>query len=131
MKQVVDLFHKAGAFHLATIDGDQARVRPFGFIMEFEGKLYFATANSKPVYQQIKKNPKVEFSAMLPDNNWIRLQGRAVFDTGIDAKRHAFEVFPNFKNLYEKPENPAFEVFYLENPTATTYSMTDAPKKIL
>jgi uncharacterized pyridoxamine 5'-phosphate oxidase family protein len=131
LKNVVDLFRQAGVFHLATVDGDRARVRPFGFIMEFEGKIYFTTGNAKPVYHQLKKNPDTEMCASLPDNRWVRLEGHAVFDGNMAAKRRAFEVFPDFKHRYETPENPAFEVFYLENPSATLYSMTSAPEKIL
>jgi len=131
MKRVVDLFHQAGVFHLATVDGDRARVRPFGFIMEFDGHLYFTTGNQKPVYRQLKKNPDVEMCAMLPDNRWVRLTGRAVFDGSLSAKKRAFELFPDFGHIYQTPENPVFEVFYLENPSATISSMTAAPEKIL
>ncbi|MDR3280916.1 MAG: pyridoxamine 5'-phosphate oxidase family protein [Synergistaceae bacterium] len=131
MKQVVDLFHQAGVFFFATVDGDHARVRPFGFIMEFEGRLYFTTGNKKPVYSQLKKYPHTEMSAMLPDNKWIRLEGKAVFDGSMPAKRKAFEVLPDFKHIYQSPENPDFEVFYLEAPSASICSMTEPPRKIL
>jgi uncharacterized pyridoxamine 5'-phosphate oxidase family protein len=131
MQKVVDLFHKAGVFYIATVDGDRARVRPFGFIMEFDGRMYFTTGNAKPVYRQLKKNPDTEMCAMLPDDKWLRLEGRAVFDGSLPAKQRAFELFPGFKDLYEKPQNPSFEVFYLENPSATLYSMTEPPEKIL
>ena len=131
MKQVVDLLRQTGVFHLATVDGDCARARPFGFVMLFEGRAYFTTANSKPVYRQLKSNPHTEMSGMLPDERWIRVEGRAVFDGNMEAKRRAFEDFPRFKDLYQSPENPAFEVFYLDNPSATVYSMTAPPEKIL
>jgi uncharacterized pyridoxamine 5'-phosphate oxidase family protein len=131
MKKVADLLHEAGVFHLATVDGDRARVRPFGFVMDFGGKLYFTTGNKKPVYRQLKEKPNAEICGMLPDNRWIRLEGRAVFDGDLSAKKRAFELYPDFKNLYQTPENPDFEVFYLENPSAAVYSMTAAPEKIL
>ncbi|MDR1471973.1 MAG: pyridoxamine 5'-phosphate oxidase family protein [Synergistaceae bacterium] len=131
MKQVVDLVRKAGVFHIATIDGDHPRVRPFGFIMVFEDKLYFTTANQKNFYKQLQKNPNVEFSAMIDEGKWIRVEGKAIFDGSLAAKKQAFEVFPNFKNIYQSPDNPIFEVFYLESPSAVLYSMTEAPQKIL
>jgi uncharacterized pyridoxamine 5'-phosphate oxidase family protein len=99
--------------------------------MEFDGHLYFTTGNQKPVYRQLKKNPDVEMCAMLPDNRWVRLAGRAVFDGSLSAKKRAFEVFPDFKHMYDTPENPVFEVFYLENPSASLFSMTSSPEKIL
>ncbi|MDR1136864.1 MAG: pyridoxamine 5'-phosphate oxidase family protein [Synergistaceae bacterium] len=131
MKKIIDLLHEAGVFHFATVDGDRARVRPFGFVMEFEEKLYFTTGNQKPVYRQLKKNPHAEICGTLPDRKWIRIEGRAVFDGSMPAKKNAFKLYPNFKNLYETPENPAFEVFYLENASAVLYSMETAPEKIL
>ncbi|MDR1917195.1 MAG: pyridoxamine 5'-phosphate oxidase family protein [Synergistaceae bacterium] len=131
MKQVVDLIHKAGVFHIATIDGDHPRVRPFGFIMVFEDKLYFTTGNQKNFYKQLQKNPNVEISAMIDNDKWIRLEGCAVFDGSKAAKKQAFEIFPNFEHIYQSPENPIFEVFYLKNPSATLYSMTGEPQKIL
>jgi uncharacterized pyridoxamine 5'-phosphate oxidase family protein len=131
MKQVVDLLHQTGVFHIATVDGNCARVRPFAFVMLFKDRMYFVTANAKPVYRQLKSNPHTEMSGMLPDQRWIRVEGRAVFDDDMDAKRQAFEEFPRFKDLYQSPENPIFEVFYLDGPSATIYSMTAPPEKIL
>jgi uncharacterized pyridoxamine 5'-phosphate oxidase family protein len=131
MKQVVELIRKAGVFHIATVDGDRPRVRPFGFIMVFEDKLYFTTANRKNFYKQLQKNPNVEISAMVDDDRWIRLEGKAVFDGSLAAKTRAFEIFPNFRQMYQSPDNPVFEVFYLENPSALLYSMTGEPQKIL
>jgi uncharacterized pyridoxamine 5'-phosphate oxidase family protein len=99
--------------------------------MEYEGKLYFTTGNQKPVCRQIKENPNVEISGMLPGDKWIRVEGRAVFDGNLSAKKNAFTLYPNFKQIYETPENPSFEVFYLDNPSAVLYSMNAAPEKIL
>jgi uncharacterized pyridoxamine 5'-phosphate oxidase family protein len=118
-------------FHIATIDRDSPRVRPFGFIMEFEDKLYFTTNNQKNFYHQLKKNPNVEISAMLSEDRWIRLSGEAVFDGSSTAKKRAFDLYENFKAMYQSPDNPIFEVFYLENPSATLYSFTAEPEKIL
>ncbi|GHV28878.1 pyridoxamine 5'-phosphate oxidase [Synergistales bacterium] len=131
MSKVVELLQKSQVFHFATVDGDKPRVRPFGFVMDFEGKLYFATANSKDVYKQMKVNPNVEMSGMLENGSWIRLSGKAVLGGNAEAKRRAFEVFPRFKDIYQSPENPAFEVFYLDSPSAFVYPFTGTPEKIL
>ncbi|MDR1649317.1 MAG: pyridoxamine 5'-phosphate oxidase family protein [Synergistaceae bacterium] len=131
MQQVVDLIHEAGVFHIATIDGDRPRVRPFGLIMLFEDKLYFTTANRKSFYRQLQKNPNVEISAMIDEDRWLRLEGKAVFDGNPAAKKQAFEIYPDFRQIYQTPENPVFEVFYLAEPSATLYSMTEDAKKIL
>jgi uncharacterized pyridoxamine 5'-phosphate oxidase family protein len=68
---------------------------------------------------------------MIEEGKWIRIEGKAVFDGNMAAKKRAFELFPNFKGIYQSPENPVFEVFYLEAPSATLYSMTGAPEKLL
>jgi uncharacterized pyridoxamine 5'-phosphate oxidase family protein len=131
MQQVVDLIHEAGVFHIATIDGDRPRVRPFGFAMLFEDKLYFTTTNQKNFYRQLQKNPNVEFSAMIDEDRWLRLEGKAVFNGNMAAKKRAFELYPDFRHMYQTPENPVFEVFYLTEPSATLYSTTEEAKKIL
>ena len=131
MKQVVTMIGEVEIFHIATIDGDKPRVRPFGFIMDFEDKIYFTTGNKKDVYNQLKKNPHVEISAMLEDGKWIRLSGKAVFDGNMKAKEKAFQIYPDFKNLYGTPDSPTFEVFYLESPSAVLYTFGQEPKKLL
>ena len=131
MSRVTELLGEAGVFHIATIDGDQARVRPFGFVMDFEGKVYFTTGNGKDFYRQAKENPKVEMSAMLPDGRWVRVNGKAVFDGNLEAKKKAFELYDNFKALYGSPDGPTFEVFYLDSISAVVYSFTEAPEKII
>ena len=130
MKKVVTMISEVEIFHIASIDGDKPRVRPFGFIMDFEGKIYFTTGNQKAFYRQVKANPHVEISAMLEGGRWIRLCGKAVFDGNMAAKKKAFEIYPDFKQLYGSPESETFEVFYLESPSATLYSMTAEPEKL-
>ena len=130
MDEIVKFIQDAQVFHIATIDGDQPRVRPFAFIMKFEEKLYFTTGNFKPFYRQLQANPRVEISAMHPDGRWIRVQGKAVFDGNEAAKKKAFEVMPNLAHIYKGTEDPTFEVFYLDGPAATICSMTEAPRDV-
>ncbi|MDR3321853.1 MAG: pyridoxamine 5'-phosphate oxidase family protein [Synergistaceae bacterium] len=131
MSRIVEFLKEAKVFHIATVDGGVPRVRPFGFVMDFEGKICFTTGNKKDFYKQLQKNPNIEISAMLPDDRWIRVQGKAVFGGGAAAKKRAFVLFEGFKNIYETPDNPMFEVFYLDEPSATLYSFTSEPEKIL
>jgi uncharacterized pyridoxamine 5'-phosphate oxidase family protein len=131
MSRTVELLGEAKVFHIATIDGDKPRVRPFGFVMDFEGKIYFTTGNQKNFFKQIKKNPNVEMTGMLPDGRWIRVEGKAVVDGSLAAKKNAFVVYDGFKNIYKSPDNPTFEVFYLDSPSATLYSMSGEQEKVL
>lgn len=99
------------------------------FVMEFEGKLYFCTNNQKNVYKQLKANPYFEVSTASPDGRWIRLRGRAVFNSTRAAKAKALEVMPALANMYAV-EDSIFEVFYIEEGEATFCSFTNEPRTI-
>ncbi|MDA8222611.1 MAG: pyridoxamine 5'-phosphate oxidase family protein [Desulfitobacterium hafniense] len=130
MISVLNFITEAKTFYISTTDGTKPRVRPFGFIMEHKGKLYFCTSNQKAVYKQLTSHPFFEICAMSGNGQWIRIQGKAVFDSNISAKAKAFEVMPNLSSIYNSPDNPAFEVFYISEGVATFYSFTDEPKTI-
>lgn len=121
MKTVLKFLTDCKTFYLATVEGDQPRVRPFGAVCEYEGRLYLCTNNQKPVYRQMKQNPKVEISGTL-DSEWIRLTGKAVFDTRKEAKSAMLEANPILKGMYDA-NDPIFEVFYLEDAVANILSL--------
>lgn len=130
MNEILKFITEANTFYLATVDGDKPKVRPFGFIMEHECKLYFCTSNQKDVYKQLIANPHFELSTMSSNGQWIRLQGKAVFDGNIAAKAKAFEIMPMLAGMYKSPDNPTFEVFYIAEGEATMYSFSDEPRTI-
>ena len=100
MKRALEFLKESGVFYLATEDGDQPRVRPFGAVCGFEGKLYVTTANRKPVFRQITENPKTEISAMTPDGRWIRLEAELVRDERREAKTAMLEANPKLRSMY-------------------------------
>ncbi|MBQ6899259.1 MAG: pyridoxamine 5'-phosphate oxidase family protein [Firmicutes bacterium] len=128
MKKVYEFLKKAEVYYLATVEGDQPRVRPFGTIDIFEDKLYIQTGKIKPVANQMKANPKVEISAMA-DGRWIRIAAEAVLDDNIAAQEHMLDGYPDLKAMYQ-PGDGNTEVYYLKNATAQICSFTDAPKVI-
>ncbi len=131
MSTAYDFIKANQVFHIATVDGKKARVRPFGFIMKWDNKLYFCTNKTKDVYKQMVKNPDVEISSMGTGGQWMRLCGRTVFDDGREAKAQAFKESAMLLNLYPKGADDAiFVTFYLADAQATLYSFTDAPKNI-
>jgi uncharacterized pyridoxamine 5'-phosphate oxidase family protein len=130
MKEIVEFLSKNMPFYVATVDGDAPRARPFGFVMEHEGKLYFAMNNKKEVYRQLVANPNIEIVATAADMNWARISGKAVFDGSMAAKERAFEVMPAFKDMYQSPDNPIFEVFYLTGAKAEYYGMAGVTKTV-
>jgi uncharacterized pyridoxamine 5'-phosphate oxidase family protein len=119
-------------FHIATVDGVKARVRPFGFIMKRNDTLYFCTNKTKDVYKQLKQNPDIEISDMGRDGStWLRIRGRIAFDETREAKVQAFEESPNLLKIYPKgADDEIFVTFYFTEAVATVYSFTAAPKKI-
>ncbi len=129
MKEVYEFLKNAGVYYLATVEGDQPRVRPFGTIDLFEDKLYIQTGKVKPVAHQMKANPKVELSAMTQDGKWIRIAAEAVLDDNIEAQTHMLDAYPNLKAMYQ-PGDGNTEVYYLKNAVAQICSFTEPPKTI-
>lgn len=129
MKEVYDFLKKCGVYYLATVEGDQPRVRPFGTIDLFEDKLYIQTGKVKDVSKQMQANPKVEISAF-DGSTWIRIAATVVRDENIKAKEHMLDNYPNLKAMYSA-EDDNTEVLYLKDATATFSSFTEAPKVII
>ncbi len=128
MKEVLEFLKKAGTYYLATVDGDQARVRPFGTIHEFEGKLYIQTGKVKPCYRQMAANPKVEICAM-SGGSWIRVAANAIEDDRVEARRSMLEAYPSLKGMYAEDDGNCV-VLYLKDATATISSFTAPAKEI-
>ena len=127
MKEVYDFLKKCGTYYLATVEGDQPRVRPFGTIDIFEGKLYIQTGKVKEVSKQIQANSKVEISAFdASTGNWVRIAGKLVRDDRVEAKAHMLDAYPNLKAMYSA-EDENTEVLYFEDATATFSSFTEEP----
>lgn len=120
MNEVLQFLKENPIFYLATIDGDTPRVRPFGFCMEYKGKLCFCTSNNKDVYRQMKANPNIEISVASKNDKWLRLKGKAVFISNHDSKMAAFEASPSLARLYSE-DDPLFEIFYIDECEASFY----------
>ncbi len=129
MNEVLQFLNECGIFYVSTIDGDQPKVRPFSFVMEFEGKLCFGTSNTKPFYAQLMANPNIEICSTSKELKWLRLNGKAVFCTNDKVQAKALEIMPALKNMYSVGDGK-FEIFYLENAVANFYSMSGDNKTI-
>lgn len=129
MKEVYEFLKKCGTYYLATMDGDQPRVRPFGTVDIFDGRLYIQTGKSKNVAKQIKANPKIEICGMLGNDKWIRVEAAAVEDDRVEARQHMLDAYPSLKKMYSATDGNT-EVLYLKDATATISSFTEAPKVI-
>ena len=128
MQKVYEFLKKCGTYYLATVDGDQPRVRPFGTVDLFEGKMYIQTGKVKDVSKQIQKNPKVEICAF-DGEKWLRVAGTLVRDERIEAKTHMLDSYPELKAMYDAKDDNT-EVLYFKDATATFSSFTEAPETI-
>jgi uncharacterized pyridoxamine 5'-phosphate oxidase family protein len=128
MEQILQFLNECGVFYLATTEKNQPRVRPFGAVMEFEGKLYICTNNTKKVYAQMLENPFVELSGTI-DGRWLRLEGKVAVDPRKEAKLAMLKACPSLNNFYSAEDN-IFEVLYFTEGKATFYSYTSDPVEI-
>ena len=128
MQRIYDFLKAAETYYLATAEGDQPRVRPFGTIDLFDGRLTFQTGLVKDVAKQILANPKVEICAM-NGGRWIRVEARAVLDERIEAQEHMLAAYPSLQAMY-KPGDGNTAVFALTEGKAVIASFTEAPVEI-
>lgn len=128
MQEVYDFLKKAQTYYLATVDGDKPRVRPFGTIDIFEGRLYIQTGKSKSVSAQIQANPQVELCAF-SEGKWLRVEGTLVRDDRREAKAHMLDNYPELKAMYSADDDNT-EVLYFKNAVATFCSFTEPPRVV-
>ena len=128
MERVCKFLKEAGVYYLATMDGDQPRVRPFGTAHIFEGKLYIQTGKVKPVSKQLAENPKAEICAF-KDGAWLRLVGELVNDDRIEAKKSMLDAYENLRGMYDENDDNT-QVLYIKNAVAT-FSSFGAPAEVV
>ena len=126
MERVCEFLKSTGVYYLATVEGDQPRVRPFGTAHIFEGKLYIQTGRIKPVSKQIAANPKAELCAF-KDGVWLRVACELVEDERMEAKKSMLDAYSNLRAMYDENDGNT-QVFYLKNAVATFSSFTAPPE---
>ena len=128
MKRVYDFLKKAEVYYLATTEGDQPRVRPFGTVNEFEGKLYIQTGKVKPTSRQIAANNKVEICAFC-GGEWLRVSCELVEDDRLEANKSMLDAYPNLRGMYNENDGNT-EVLYMQNAKATFSAFGKAPETV-
>ncbi|MBR3041290.1 MAG: pyridoxamine 5'-phosphate oxidase family protein [Eubacterium sp.] len=128
MDKVTQFLKEAGVYYLATVDGDQPRVRPFGTVNYFDGKLYIQTGKVKNVSKQLHANLKAEICAF-KDGTWLRVSGELIEDDRREARESMLDAYPDLRNMYSEDDGNT-EVFYFKNATAVFSSFTAAPEVI-
>ena len=128
MERVAKFLKEAETYYLATVEGDQPRVRPFGTAHIFEGKLYIQTGKVKDVSKQLHQNPKAEICAF-KNGEWLRVSGKLIEDNRNEARQSMLDAYPGLQKMY-KADDGNTEVFYFENATAIFSSFTHEPQII-
>ena len=128
MNEVQEFLKECGVYYLATVDGDQPRVRPFGTAEIINDKLYIQTGKNKDVYKQIEANNKVEICAF-KDGRWIRVSGKLIADDKVESKKEMLDKNPDLRSMYDENDDNCI-VLYFESGLATISSFTEAPKVI-
>ncbi len=126
MEKVCEFLKAAGTYYLATVEGDQPRVRPFGTAHIFEGKLYIQTGKKKPVSQQLAANPKCEICAF-KNGVWLRVAGELVEDDRVEARKSMLDDYTSLRAMYDENDGNT-QVLYLKNAVATFSSFTADPE---
>ncbi|MBO4562133.1 MAG: pyridoxamine 5'-phosphate oxidase family protein [Clostridia bacterium] len=128
MQRVYDFLKKAGVYYLATVDNGRPRIRPFGTVNIFEGRLYIQTGKRKAVAEQMKADPNIEICAMC-EGTWIRLSAEAVLDERIEPQESMLEAYPALRGMYA-PGDGNNEVYYLKNATAVFNTFGSEPETV-
>ncbi len=128
MQEVHDFLKKCGTYYLATVEGGEPRVRPFGTIHLFDGRLYIQTGKVKDVSKQMAANPRIEICAF-DGNEWIRVQAAAVDDPRVEAKQSMLDAYPQLQNMYSAMDDNT-QVLYLKDAVATIASFGGEPRVV-
>ena len=135
MEEIIDFLAKSQTFYVSTVnDNNLPEVRPFGFVMEWNGKPAFSTGTFKKVYSQLQSNPNIAICAYTAENmQWMRISGKVKFTDEIEAKRKILETMPFLKEMYKSEDNPVLACFYIEEGEACFYSFTsmNEPTKVI
>jgi len=129
MNEVYAFIKAQKTYYIATVDGDQPRVRPFGTVHIYDGKLYIQTGKKKNVAHQIDANPKFELVSYDNTSSWLRLSGTLVEDDRIEAQASMLEEYPSLKAMYA-PGDGNTVVYYIKDATATISSF-GAPDRVI
>lgn len=127
MKEVYEFLKDCKIYYLATVEGDQPRVRPFGTVNIYEGKLYIQTGRSKPVSGQLAANPKAELCAF-KDGKWLRVAATLVEDDRIEAQQAMLDNYPQLAGMYRAGDGNT-QVFYLKDAAATFHRSRKLPEQ--
>jgi uncharacterized pyridoxamine 5'-phosphate oxidase family protein len=129
MNEIFQFLRDNPVFYIATVDGETPKLRPFGFVMEYDGKLCFCTNNTKNVYRQLRANPRFEICDVTKTGEWLRLAAKAVFITSRASKQAALDFMPSLAGMYSA-DDAIFEIFCADECEAVINGKNGASKTV-
>lgn len=130
MKEVRDFLDRSIQYFTTVGLDNKPKVRPFMFMIEREGKMYFCTSNKKDVFRELERNPWVELCSSGENNSWMRLAARVCFVDDLEIKKAVQERSELVKSIYKRPDNPDFEIFYLDEAKAVISDFSGEPPRV-
>ena len=127
LEKVIKFLDEAETYYLATVEGDQPRVRPFGTALMYKDKLYIQTGRIKPVSKQLKANPKAEICAY-KNGKWVRIAGELIEDETREVKTLMLEKMPTLRHMYNEDDGN-MQMLYFKDATVTISSFVDKPEQ--
>lgn len=130
MKKILDFLEETKTFYFATVDGNSPRLRPFGFFMQHNGKLYFGMGKHKATFMQLQSNPNVEICTTNTKYQWIRIRGTVIMDDSKEAQKAAFIAMPMLKQIYNEETGNTMGLVYLDGGEAVIADMNGGYEQI-
>jgi uncharacterized pyridoxamine 5'-phosphate oxidase family protein len=130
MEKVIKFLQDNKIFYLATVDGDKPKVRPFGAVLNINGKINICTGSWKDVFKQIQENPNVEISATGEDGAFLRLYGKVSSNTSSETRQNFFDAMPSLRELYDKKED-SFEILSFDAGATAIFQNMKGEKEII
>lgn len=119
-EKILQYLSAVPAWYLATSVNDQPHVRPFSFAAEQDGKIWFCTATTKDVWDELVANPKFEATAWWPRHGWLILRGHAGLEDKVndDIRYAGLAHLSGLGETYDGPNDPTLTFFSVEEPQA-------------
>ena len=122
--------------YLATVEGDQPRVRALGFWFADSTGFYFQTGAIKDFYHQLRNNPKAEVCFYKQEGMigpMLRICGSVEFVDDKKLKEKVINDRPFLKGFGLTPESPGLIIFRIAHGQAHFWTMENnlKPKEII
>ena len=132
MDEILDYLNNVPAWYLATSVDGQPHVRPFSFAAAEDGKIWFATANYKDVYEELVANPKCEGCSWWVGHGWLVFSGEAEFgEVSHEMRVAGYEHLVGLGEDHDGPDDPALVYFHLNGMRARIDDIDGSTREIV